>query len=139
MMVKILFYAYCVGMPSSRKIAKGLVDNVALRWLAAGNTLDFRTISDFPRRNPLPNPAVGIFISMRRNQPFDQSVVACRLGCFSLAKRNDLVLAAGLFQGMDGPVAEPVTPVIAAGTIAALRVLPCLQTRQQPVCKSVPG
>jgi transposase len=51
MMVKILFYAYCVGMPSSRKIAKGLVDDVALRWLAAGNAPDFRTISEFRRQH----------------------------------------------------------------------------------------
>jgi len=51
MMVKVLLYAYCVGMPSSRKIAKGLVDDVALRWLAAGNTPDFRTISEFRRQH----------------------------------------------------------------------------------------
>ncbi|MBW1967353.1 MAG: transposase, partial [Deltaproteobacteria bacterium] len=29
MMVKILLYAYCMGIPSSRKIAKALVDDVA--------------------------------------------------------------------------------------------------------------
>ena len=51
MMVKILLYAYCVGMPSSRKIAKGLVDDVALRWLAVGNAPDFRTISEFRRQH----------------------------------------------------------------------------------------
>ena len=51
MMTKILLYAYCVGMPSSRKIAKALVDDVAFRWLAAGNFPDFRTISEFRRRH----------------------------------------------------------------------------------------
>ncbi len=51
MMVKILLYAYAVGMPSSRKIAKALVDDVAFRWLAAGNFPDFRTISGFRKRH----------------------------------------------------------------------------------------
>ena len=51
MMVKILLYAYCVGIPSSRKIAKALIDDVAFRWLAAGNFPDFRTISEFRKRH----------------------------------------------------------------------------------------
>ena len=51
MMTKVLFYAYCNGMPSSRKIAQALVDDVAFRWLAAGNFPDFRTISDFRKRH----------------------------------------------------------------------------------------
>jgi transposase len=51
MMVKVLLYAYCIGIPSSRKIAKALVDDVAFRWLAAGNFPDFRTISEFRRRH----------------------------------------------------------------------------------------
>ncbi len=51
MMTKILLYAYCTGMPSSRKIARALVDDVAFRWLAAGNFPDFRTISEFRRKH----------------------------------------------------------------------------------------
>lgn len=51
MMVKVLLYAYCVGLPSSRKIERALVEDVALRYLAANNTPDFRTISDFRRRH----------------------------------------------------------------------------------------
>ena len=47
MMVKLLFYGYCTGVFSSRKIAKRLEDDVAFRVLAAGNRPDFRTISDF--------------------------------------------------------------------------------------------
>jgi len=47
MMTKILFYAYCVGVPSSRKIEKKLHEDIAFRYLAAGNFPDFRTISDF--------------------------------------------------------------------------------------------
>ena len=47
MMVKVLLYAYCIGVPSSRKIAKRLQEDIAFRVLAANNTPDFRTISDF--------------------------------------------------------------------------------------------
>lgn len=47
MMVKVLVYAYCTGVFSSRKMAKRLDEDVAFRVLAAGNRPDFRTISDF--------------------------------------------------------------------------------------------
>jgi transposase len=47
MMTKVLVYAYCVGLFSSRKIQKHLMEDVAFRVLAAGNQPDFRTISDF--------------------------------------------------------------------------------------------
>jgi transposase len=53
MMTKILLYGYCVGVFSSRKIQKRLVEDVAFRVLAAGNQPDFRTISDF-RKQHLP-------------------------------------------------------------------------------------
>src|SRR6476659_82859 len=47
MMVKVLIYGYCVGVFSSRRIQKRLVEDVAFRVLAAGNQPDFRTIADF--------------------------------------------------------------------------------------------
>ena len=47
MMTKVLLYAYCVGVFSSRRIEKRLIEDVAFRVLAAGNSPDFRTISDF--------------------------------------------------------------------------------------------
>ena len=47
MMTKLIVYGYCVGVFSSRKIARRLVEDVAFRVLAARNTPDFRTISDF--------------------------------------------------------------------------------------------
>jgi hypothetical protein len=47
MMTKLLVYGYCVGVFSSRKIARRLVEDVAFRVLAAGNTPDLRTLSDF--------------------------------------------------------------------------------------------
>ena len=51
MMVKVLLYAYCVGIYSSRKIERALQENVAFRVLAANNQPDFRTISDFRKRH----------------------------------------------------------------------------------------
>ena len=47
MMVKVLLYGYCVGVASSRRIAQRLHGDIAFRVLAANNTPDFRTISDF--------------------------------------------------------------------------------------------
>jgi transposase len=47
MMTKILVYGYCVGVFSSRRIERHLVEDIAFRVLAAGNQPNFRTISDF--------------------------------------------------------------------------------------------
>jgi len=52
MMVKILVYSYCVGVFSTRRMEKRLVEDVAFRVLAAGNEPDFRTLADF-RKNHL--------------------------------------------------------------------------------------
>ena len=49
MMTKLLVYGYCVGVFSSRKLEKRLVEDVGFRVLAAGNEPDFRTISEFRR------------------------------------------------------------------------------------------
>lgn len=62
MMVKVLLYAYCIGVASSRKIEKGLHEDIAFRVLAANNTPDFRTISDF-RKNHLETLA-GLFLQV---------------------------------------------------------------------------
>jgi transposase len=51
MMLKVLLNAYCVGVPSSRKIAQTVIDDVAFRWLAANSRPDFRTIAAFRRRH----------------------------------------------------------------------------------------
>jgi len=47
MLTKVLVYAYCVGVFSSRRIQRRLVEDVAFRVLAAGHAPDFRTIADF--------------------------------------------------------------------------------------------
>jgi transposase len=53
MLTKVLVYAYCVGVFSSRRIQRRLLEDVAFRVLAAGNQPDFRTIADF-RKMHLP-------------------------------------------------------------------------------------
>jgi transposase len=51
MMLKVLIYAYGVGLFSSRKIASGLEDLVALRYLSGGNSPSHRTIARFRQEN----------------------------------------------------------------------------------------
>jgi transposase len=51
MMVKLVLYAYCTGVYASRRIHKRVHEDVAFRVLAAGNTPDFRTISEFRKRH----------------------------------------------------------------------------------------
>src|SRR5713226_9767921 len=51
MLTKVLVYAYCVGVFSSRRIQRRLFEDVAFRVLAAGNEPDFRTIADFRQRH----------------------------------------------------------------------------------------
>lgn len=51
MMLKVLIYSYSIGLFSSREIAQGLEQNVALRVLGAGNFPNFRTINRFRLEN----------------------------------------------------------------------------------------
>jgi transposase len=49
MMTKLLVYAYCVGVFSSRRIQRRLAEDIAFKVLAAGKRTEVpdRTISDF--------------------------------------------------------------------------------------------
>jgi transposase len=51
MMLKILVYGYCVGVRSSRKIARRVEEDVAFRFLAGGNMPKFRSIAEFRQRH----------------------------------------------------------------------------------------
>ena len=64
MLTKVLVYAYCVGVFSSRRIQRRLVEDVGFRVLAAGNEPGFRTIADF-RKTHLPALA-GFFEQVLR-------------------------------------------------------------------------
>ena len=50
MMLKVLVYAYCKKIYTSRKIAEVLEENIHFMWLSGEQTPDFRTINDFRGR-----------------------------------------------------------------------------------------
>jgi transposase len=79
MMTKVLVYGYCVGIFSSRKIQKRLVEDVAFRVLAAGNQPDFRTISDFRKIHH--QALEGLFQQVLR---LALTAGAIKLGCVAL-------------------------------------------------------
>jgi transposase len=64
MMTQVLLYAYATGTYSSRKIARRLIEDVAMRFLAAGNEPDFRTLSDFRKRHSA--ALAGLFTQVLR-------------------------------------------------------------------------
>jgi transposase len=47
MMLKVLVYAYCQKMYTSRKIAAALRENIYFMWISGGQRPDFRTINGF--------------------------------------------------------------------------------------------
>lgn len=51
MVTKLWLYAYTVGQPSSREVARLVVRDVGFMMLAAGNQPDFRTVNEFRRRH----------------------------------------------------------------------------------------
>jgi transposase/cytochrome c5 len=51
LMVRLLIYGYTTGVRSSRAIERKCVDDVAFRYLAAGQGPDYRSISRFRRRH----------------------------------------------------------------------------------------
>jgi transposase len=51
MMSKVLIYAYCTGVYSSRRIEQRLAEDVAFRYLAAQQVPDHKTIAEFRRRH----------------------------------------------------------------------------------------
>ena len=51
LMVKVLLYGYCIGVTSSRRLARHLQEDIGFRVLAANQTPDFRTLSDFRKQH----------------------------------------------------------------------------------------
>lgn len=64
MMVGLLFYAYCIGLPSSRKVEKATYEQVAFRVLTADQHPDHDTIADFRKRHL--RDLSGLFVGMLR-------------------------------------------------------------------------
>ncbi len=79
MMVSLLFYAYCVGLPSSRKIEKATYEQVAFRILTADQHPDHDTIADFRKRHL--DILSGLFVQILR---LCQEVGLVKLGHVSL-------------------------------------------------------
>jgi len=50
MMVGLLLYAYCIGLPSSRKVENATYHSIAFRVLTANQHPDHDTIADFRKR-----------------------------------------------------------------------------------------
>jgi transposase len=64
MMVKLLFYAYAIGVPSSRKVERNTYDSVPFRVLACGAHPDHDTIAEFRRRHLA--ALAGLFLAVLR-------------------------------------------------------------------------
>ncbi len=64
MMVRMLLYAYCIGMPSSRKIEQATYYSVPFRVLCADNHPDHDTISEFRSRHL--EALGGLFVNVLR-------------------------------------------------------------------------
>lgn len=64
LLVKVLLYGYCKGLPSSRRLARACEEDVGFRVLAANQTPDFRTISDFRKRHLA--ALKGLFVQVLR-------------------------------------------------------------------------
>ena len=62
LMTKLLLYAYCVGVPSSRKIEQKTHEDVAFRVIAAGHHPDHDTIAEFRRRHL--KALAGLFVQV---------------------------------------------------------------------------
>jgi transposase len=62
MMVALLLYAYCVGVPSSRKIERRTHEDVAFRVLAGNTHPDHTAISEFRRRHL--DALAGLFVQV---------------------------------------------------------------------------
>src|SRR5262245_5061987 len=62
MMVKLLLYAYCVGVPSSRRIEERTHTDIAFRVLAAGHHPDHDTIAAFRKQHL--KALAGLFVQV---------------------------------------------------------------------------
>jgi transposase len=64
MMTSLLFYAYCTGVPSSRRIEKKTFEDVAFRVIAANSHPDHDSICEFRKRHL--KALAGLFVQILR-------------------------------------------------------------------------
>lgn len=62
MMVSLLFYAYCVGIPSSRRIERATIEDVAFRVVSGNRHPDHDSICAFRKRHL--NALAGLFLQV---------------------------------------------------------------------------
>ena len=79
MIVALLLYSYCIGLPSSRKIEKATYERVAFRILTADQHPDHDTIAEFRKRHL--KALGGLFVEVLR---LCQQVGLVKLGHVSL-------------------------------------------------------
>jgi len=79
MMTALLLYAYCVGLPSSRRIERACVEDVAFRVIAANQRPDHDSISEFRRRHLA--ALAGLFVQVL---DLCREAKLCRLGHVAL-------------------------------------------------------
>src|ERR1700730_3656475 len=53
LMLKVWFYAYALGLTSSRRLERRIVEDLAFRYLAAGARPDYWALNEFRRRHAL--------------------------------------------------------------------------------------
>src|SRR2546426_859572 len=123
MMVKVLLYAYCMGLRSSRKIERATYRDVAIRVLAGDQHPDHDSIAEFRRRH-LPALA-GLFVQGLRlcqaavleQQARDEAARAAEEGRAKVAAREQ---RAGSAKGGVPKVPDPRPG--AAGTWSAVQL-----------------
>jgi transposase len=105
MMVSLLLYAYCVGLPSSRKIEKATYEQVAFRILTADQHPDHDTIATFRKRHL--KALAALFVQVLR---LCQQVGLAKLGHVSLdgtkVKANASKHKAMSYERMEKKAAE---------------------------------
>lgn len=105
MMAALLVYAYCVGMPSSRKIERATYEIVPFRVLSGGYHPDHDTIADFRKRHL--KELSGLFVQILR---LCQKAGLVKLGHVSLdgtkVKANASKHKAMSYDRMEKTIAE---------------------------------
>lgn len=106
MLVKLLVYGYCIGMPSSRRIERATHEDVGFRVLSGNAHPDHDTIAAFRRR--FLSELSGLFV---------QVLVLCRrAGLIKLFPPQSAEAPVGRPRGGNGEGARRATELYAGGT-----------------------
>ena len=118
MMVSVLLYAYCTGERSSRRIERRLVEDVAVRVVAANQRPDHATLARFRRRHQ--DAIAGLFAQVL-GLCFDAGLVDAGVVAIDGTK---IAANASFFANRDQEAlsAELAEPVAQDATAAARRV-----------------